>query len=127
MGPPSREVERLLSPVRDLSHHRTVTPRRKKIALVVAALADTAQLGFLPVFWLGGLSLPDDVLDLAVAVVLAITMGWSWRLAIALAIELVPGVALFPSWTAFVAMMPGPARARAREVVGPTTPANPQT
>jgi hypothetical protein len=54
-------------------------------------------------------------------------MGWSWRLAIALAIELVPGVALFPSWTAFVAMMPGAARTRATEVAGPTTPANPQT
>ena len=94
---------------------------------MVAILADTAQLGFLPVFWLGGLSLPDDVLDLAVAVVLAITMGWSWRLAIALAIELVPGVALFPSWTAFVAMMPGPAPTRARQVAGPTTPANPPT
>jgi hypothetical protein len=104
-----------------------VTPRRKKIALVVATLADTAQLGFFPVFWLGGLSLPDDALDLAVAVVLAITMGLSWRLAIALAIELVPGVALFPSWTAFVAMMPGPARTRETEVAGPTTPANPQT
>jgi hypothetical protein len=103
-----------------------VTPRRKRIALVVAVLADATQLGLLPVFWLGGLSLPDDVLDLAVAVVLAITVGWSWRLAIALAIELVPGVALFPSWTAFVAMMPGPVRTRATEVVGPTTPANPQ-
>jgi hypothetical protein len=83
-----------------------VTPRRKKIALVIAALADALQLGFIPVFGGGALSIPDDALDLAVAVALVLTLGWQWRIAVALAIELVPGVALFPSWTAFVATLP---------------------
>jgi hypothetical protein len=82
-----------------------VTPRRKKIALAVAALADAVQLGLFPVFLPGGLSIPDDVLDLGVAIALAILIGWSWRLLIALAVELVPGVALFPSWTLFVATL----------------------
>jgi hypothetical protein len=83
-----------------------MTPRRKKVALAIAALADAVQLGFFPVFGAGGLSAPDDVLDFVVAVALVITLGWRWRLVAALALELVPGVALFPSWTAFVAMLP---------------------
>jgi hypothetical protein len=83
-----------------------MTPRRKKVALAIAALADAVQLGLFPVFGAGGLSAPDDVLDFVVAVALVITLGWRWRLLVALALELVPGVALFPSWTAFVAMLP---------------------
>jgi hypothetical protein len=83
-----------------------VTRRRKKIALAIAALADAVQLGFMPVFGEGALSVPDDALDLAVAVALVFTLGWQWRVAAALAIELVPAVALFPSWTAFVATLP---------------------
>jgi hypothetical protein len=35
-----------------------------------------------------------------------VTTGFRWRLVAALAVELVPGLALFPSWTAFVAMLP---------------------
>ncbi len=91
-----------------------LTSRRKKIALAIAALADAVQLGVFPVFWAGGLSIPDDALDLAVAFALALTLGWRWRLVIALAIELVPGVALFPSWTAFVAMQPADGSHRAK-------------
>jgi hypothetical protein len=82
-----------------------MTPRRKKVALAIALLADAVQLGFFPVFGAGGLSAPDDVLDFVVAVALVITLGWRWSLVAALALELLPGVALFPSWTAFVAMV----------------------
>lgn len=78
---------------------------RKRIALAIAALADGVQLGFFPVFGEGALSIPDDLLDAAVAVLLVITLGWSWRLSVALAAELVPGLALFPTWTAFVLMV----------------------
>ncbi len=84
----------------------SMTPRRTKVALAIAALADAVQLGFFPVFGAGALSAPDDVLDFMVAVALVITLGWRWRLVAALALELVPGVALFPSWTTFVAMLP---------------------
>ena len=76
------------------------------MALAIAALADAVQLGFFPVLGAGALSAPDDVLDFMVAVALVITLGWRWRLVAALALELVPGVALFPSWKAFVAMLP---------------------
>jgi hypothetical protein len=83
-----------------------LTPRRKWVALAIAALADALQLGLSPVFAPGALSLPDDALDVAVAVGLLLTVGFSWRLVLALAIELVPGLALFPSWTALVATLP---------------------
>ncbi len=88
-----------------------MTPRRKKLALAIAVLADAVQLGFFPVFSAGGLSPPDDVLDVVVAIALVAILGWRWSLVAALGLELVPGVALFPSWTAFVAMQPARAEA----------------
>ena len=86
-----------------------VSPRRKKVALVIAALADAVQLGLFPVFAEGALSIPDDALDAFVALALLVTLGWQWRLAGALALELVPGAALFPSWTACVMTLPAAA------------------
>ena len=83
-----------------------VTPGRKKAALVIAGLADLVQLGFFPVFGEGALSIPDDVLDVVIAIVLFAMLGFKLRILLALAIELVPGVALFPSWTAVVATLP---------------------
>jgi hypothetical protein len=89
--------------------------RRKRIALAVAALADAIQLGMFPVFAEGALSIPDDVLDAVVAVALFVALGPRWPLVAALGLELVPGVALFPTWTAFVALTvksePPPAKA----------------
>jgi hypothetical protein len=85
-----------------LARTADVSPRRKKIALAVAALADALQLGLFPVFGEGALSVPDDALDALVALVLLVTLGWRWRLLAALALELVPGVTVFPTWTAFV-------------------------
>lgn len=82
-----------------------VSPVRKRVALAIAALADAVQLGLFPVFAEGALSIPDDALDAVVAVLLVVTLGWSWRLSMALAAELVPGLALFPTWTAFVLMV----------------------
>ena len=79
-----------------------VTPRRRTVALAIAASADALQLGLVPILGEGYLSVPDDVLDAFVAVLLVITLGARWRLAAALAFELMPGVAVFPTWTAFV-------------------------
>lgn len=103
-----------------------VTPGRKKAALVVAGLADLIQLGFFPIFGEGALSIPDDVLDVIIAVVLFALLGFKLRILLALAIELVPGVALFPSWTAVVATLPtaeAPKKIRAEVVQTRTPPA----
>jgi hypothetical protein len=103
-----------------------VTPGKKKAALVVAGLADLIQLGFFPVFGEGALSIPDDVLDVIVAVVLFALLGFKLRILLALAIELVPGVALFPSWTAVVATLPTVEVKKIRtEVVQTRTPPAP--
>jgi hypothetical protein len=83
----------------------SVSRTRKRIALAIAAAADAVQLGLLPVFAEGALSIPDDALDAVVAVLLVVTLGWNWRMSMALAAELVPGLALFPTWTAFVLMV----------------------
>ena len=48
-------------------------------------------------------ALSYDTLDIAVALVLSLTLGFSPRLALAFALELVPGADLFPTWTAVVA------------------------
>jgi hypothetical protein len=76
--------------------------RQKRVALAIAVVADLLQLGLFPVFAGGALSVPDDVLDVVVALLLVLTLGWRWRFLAALALELAPGVALFPTWTAFV-------------------------
>lgn len=82
-----------------------VSPVRRRIALAIAALADAVQLGLFPVFAEGALSIPDDALDAVVAALLLLTLGWNWRLCVALGAELVPGLDLFPTWTAFVLMI----------------------
>jgi hypothetical protein len=82
------------------------TRRRKRIALVVAAAADLIQLALLPLFAEGALSPLDLALDTVVALALVATLGWRWQTAIAFAAELVPGLALFPTWTALVAILP---------------------
>ena len=103
-----------------------VTPGRKKAALVIAGLADLVQLGFFPIFGEGALSIPDDVLDVIIAVVLFALLGFKLRILLALAIELVPGVALFPSWTAVVATLPTVEVKKIRtEVVEKRTPPAP--
>lgn len=82
------------------------TPRQKRIALVIAAAADLTQLAVAPLFAEGALSPLADALDVVVALALLLTLGWRWRNLLAMGIELIPGVALFPSWTAMVATLP---------------------
>ncbi len=89
-----------------------VSTKQKRIALVLAAIADLVQVGYFPIFGEGVLSIPDDVLDIVIALLLLFTLGFRWRLAMALMMELVPGATLFPTWTAVVLSLPTvPARA----------------
>lgn len=83
-----------------------VTRKRKAVALAIAVVADLVQLVLWPAFAGGAASPFDDALDVAVAVALLLTLGMSGRLALALAIELVPGADLFPTWSAVVATIP---------------------
>jgi hypothetical protein len=82
------------------------TRRRKRAALAVAGLVDLVQLVFAPLFVEGALSPFDGVLDVIAAVVLLLVLGRRWRIALALGLELIPGAALFPTWTAVVVTLP---------------------
>src|SRR6266849_10928350 len=70
---------------------------------IIAVLADAIQLGAFPFFAEGALSPPDDVLDIVVGAVLCKMLGWHWAFLPTFAAELIPGVDLFPTWTAAVA------------------------
>ena len=83
-----------------------VSRKRKALALAVATAADLLHIAIFPAFVEGAASPFDDALDAVTAVILLVVLGFSWRLAFALAAELVPGVALFPSWTAVVISVP---------------------
>jgi hypothetical protein len=83
-----------------------VSRKRKRIALAVAALSDVVQLALFPVFAEGATSPFDVALDAATAIAILVIVGFQWRLALALIVELVPGLDLFPTWTAVVASLP---------------------
>jgi hypothetical protein len=85
---------------------RLLSRRRKSIGLALAAVADLVQIGYFPVFSEGALSIPDDVLDAVIALALLLVLGFRWRLAATLFIELIPGATLFPTWTAVVLSLP---------------------
>ena len=92
---------------------RAVSRQRRVAAMAVAIVADTLQLALMPLFSEGAASPFDDALDMAVAVILWVLLGFSPRLALAFVLELTPGVTLFPTWTALVATLPlGPQVAR---------------
>jgi hypothetical protein len=98
---------------------RTISRRRKLIALVIAGASDLAQAVFFPAFIEGAASPFDDVLDVATALAILVTAGFEWRLAFALAVELVPAVDLFPTWTAVVLSIPSEPRMMAKGAAPP--------
>ncbi len=85
--------------------------KRKFIALAVAGATDLCQIVLFPFFWEGGASPFDWVLDLFTVVALTLILGFKWRLTLALLLELVPGLDLFPTWTALVLSLPAAPRA----------------
>lgn len=98
---------------------KPVSKTRKRIALTVALAADALQIGLMPAFVEGALSPFEDALDAFVAVVLVLTLGFEWRLAVAFALELVPGATLFPTWSAAVLSLPVREEDPTRDVVPP--------
>jgi hypothetical protein len=72
---------------------------RRRLALIIAAVADAAQLGIFPAFLPGIASPVDDLVDTVVAVCMVILLGWHVAFLPAFAVELVPAADLFPTWT----------------------------
>lgn len=73
-----------------------------RLAWMVAISVDALQIIGLPFFAEGALSPADTVLDLAAAAILTKLLGWHWAFLPTIAAELVPGLDLFPTWTAAV-------------------------
>jgi len=61
--------------------------------------ADVVQIGLAPLFFEGGLSVFDALLDVVMAWTLTRLVGWHWAFLPAFLAELAPGVDLVPSWT----------------------------
>jgi hypothetical protein len=76
---------------------------RFRAAMILAMAADAFQIFVFPLFVGGAFSPADDVLDVAVAIVLAKLLGWHWEFLPSFFAKLVPGVDLFPFWTLAVA------------------------
>jgi hypothetical protein len=72
------------------------------LAWLVAIAADTIQIALFPLFVAGGFSPADTVLDVIVGAILISLLGWHWGFSPAAAVELMPGLDLFPTWTAAV-------------------------
>jgi len=84
---------------------KNLKSREYRLAWLIAIAADAIQIGGLPFFAEGGMSPADTVLDLAVGALLVRLLGWHWALLPTFAAELIPGVDLFPTWTAAVFFM----------------------
>ena len=83
-----------------LDYFRTLKSPELRTAWVVAIAADAIQLAAMPLFVAGGISPADVGLDLIVAFILIRLLGWHWAFLPSLMAELVPGLDLFPTWTA---------------------------
>lgn len=74
------------------------SPRWRR-AILIAVLSDALGFGvvlFPPVQW---------VLDAITAAALVIVLGFRWKLLVAMAIEVIPAIQLFPAWSLVVAAM----------------------
>ncbi|HEY2392290.1 MAG TPA: hypothetical protein VGK22_14040 [Candidatus Angelobacter sp.] len=81
---------------------KTVKSPVQRKAWLVAILADAIQIVGMPLFAEGGVSPLDTALDVAVGAMLIKLLGWHWAFLPTFAAEMMPGLDLFPTWTAAV-------------------------
>jgi hypothetical protein len=85
-----------------LGSFKSLRHPKMRLAWMVAIAADALQIAALPLFAEGALSPADSVLDVVVGIILVRLLGWHWAFLPTLAAELIPGLDLFPTWTAAV-------------------------
>jgi hypothetical protein len=86
-----------------------------RFAWAVAICVDAIQILAMPIFAPGGVSPANDALDLAAAALLIRALGWHWAFLPTFFAELIPGVDMFPTWTAAVFFV---TRQRVRSAAG---------
>lgn len=74
--------------------------RELRLSWLIAIAADGIQILFLPLFVAGALSPADTIVDLATALILSRLLGWHWAFLPSFLAELIPGLDLFPTWSA---------------------------
>ncbi len=79
------------------------TRSRFRTGMILAMAADALQIVVFPLFAEGALSPADDLLDVAVGIVLVRLLGWHWEFLPSFAAKLIPGADLVPFWTLAVA------------------------
>jgi len=99
-----------------------LTRRRVVAARSLAVVADSVQLGLLPLFAEGVLSPANDALDVVVALLMTALVGWHWAFVPAFISELVPVLGLVPTWTAAAFLATRGANLDPEIRLGPTTP-----
>ena len=98
----------------------TVRSREHRKAWFVAIMADAIQIVGFPLFFAGGVSPFDTALDLVTAAIMTKILGWHWAFLPTVAAELVPGLDLFPTWTAAVFFVTrGQVRSGEPEILAP--------
>jgi hypothetical protein len=88
---------------------------RTRAAWIVAIVADALQIALFPIFGEGFASPATDALDFVVAVTMFALLGWHFAFLPSAVAEVVPGLNLFPTWTAAVFFV----TRRRRRVAGP--------
>ena len=81
---------------------RSISSRRIWIARAVAVAADLAQIAVFPYFFEGILSPVNVVLDVIVAIVLVLLVGWHIAFIPSFIVEMLPFADLAPTWTVAV-------------------------
>ena len=88
-----------------MDYFKSLKSPELRLAWAIAMAADAVQLAGLPFFVEGAVSPADsllDLVDLGAALILTKLLGWHWAFLPTIAVELIPGADLFPTWTAAV-------------------------
>jgi len=85
-----------------LSQIRALKSPQHRLAWLVAIGVDAIQLIAMPAFAEGAISPADVALDVLAGYALTRLLGWHWAFFPAFLAELIPGMDLFPTWTAAV-------------------------
>lgn len=83
-----------------------ISRRQKRMALMVSGFVDFLQIAVFPLFFEGGFSPFDDVLDVMAAISLMAICGFKWQFVVAFCMELVPFLDILPTWTAVALLLP---------------------